>query len=54
MIKSLRLYEENSGGGSCVTGKKSVQYSPTRRHPPWIASSVGTQLYRTQAVDARS
>jgi lipoic acid synthetase len=40
MIKSLRLYEENSGGGSCVTGKKSVQYSPTRRHPPWIRARV--------------
>ena len=40
MVKSLRLYEENSSSGSCVTGKKSVQYSPTRRHPPWIRARV--------------
>ena len=40
MIKSLRLYQENGSGSSCATGKKSVQYSPTRRHPPWIRARV--------------
>ena len=40
MTKPLQLYEPPRRNASCGSSKKSVQYSPQRRHPPWIKAKI--------------
>ncbi len=40
MTQTLPLYKTSHNNSSCVSNKKSVQYSPQRRHPPWIKARI--------------